>query len=92
MKGHTIIIKVDGTLEEKDWDHMPPLDYYRQAVGGHIDTVPYWPKGVAFCHGEGKLLGFETNVAAQLIWGHQFDVLVGNIIQITGDDEFMRQL
>lgn len=53
---------------------------------------------VAFCNEEGKLEGLEVNVYATAIWGQQSpdiageDVLVGPVVFVTGDEEFMNEL
>lgn len=94
MRGHTKIIKVDGSVVEQDWTTMPELEFWQEAVEGHIEMVPRWPTGVAFCNSDGKLEGKPYNVHAQRIWGYdpRIDHLVGNIVEVTGDREFMRQL
>lgn len=94
MKGHTKIIKPDGTVVEQDWTTMPDLEFWREVVGGSIQLVPLWPNGVAFCNEEGKLENLPHNIPAQRIWGYspEIDYLVGNIVEVTGDREFMRQL
>lgn len=102
MKATTYTYKVDGTVEEKEWDKMIPLEDLRSAVGGSIETVPYWVRHknkpcVAFCNEEGKLHGLKYNAIADTFWAlersaHVYDHLVGDIIVICGDREFMRNL
>lgn len=95
MKGRTTIYRADGSIEERDWTEMPGLKFLQEAVHGYIEEVPLWPVGVAFCNEEGKLNGLPLNRQAQAIWeqnGPLRDYLVGDIVQITGDAEFMAEL
>jgi len=92
MKGNTLIIRVDGTTERQEWTTMPPLSFYQKAVGGYIEAIPYWPVGIAFCNEEGKIKGLKMNAHAQMVWCNRNDVLVGDIVQVTGDAEFMAEM
>jgi hypothetical protein len=71
-----ITIRADGVTDERQ---VRPGDdqAFRQAVGGHLETVPYFTrityKGrlhscVAFCNEEGKLEGLPVNRPATALW------------------------
>lgn len=102
MKGEAVIYKTDGTREFLKFDKPIELAVLNKAVGGSIETVPYWNehlsrKCVAFCNEEGKLLGLPFNGKADLLWhidrSHAVnDHLYGDVIVIMGDDEFMEAL
>ena len=58
-------------------DSLPSLDMLQAAVGGNIETVPYFDrisidgkqrKCVAFCNEEGKLHGLPVNSVATTMW------------------------
>lgn len=104
MRGHSLIIRADGTIERAEHDSAPDLDFLQQAVGGFIETVPYFETitingithpCVAFCNEEGKLENRPYNTIATQHWYHAMrrasnDYLVGSVIILYGDDEFMR--
>lgn len=100
MQGKTTIIKTNGDIVVTQHDKPIPLDFLTNAVGGYIETVPYFNQYegeacVVFCNEEGKLKGLPINVEANKLWHAQVkisDVLVGDIIIISGDDEFMDEL
>lgn len=85
----------------------PGLDALQEAVGGNIELVPCWSATatghpcVAFCNEDGRRLDLPFNRAATDAWGVAFhlqtgrdpgEVLLGNVVLLTGDDEFMRSL
>jgi hypothetical protein len=90
------------------FDGPPMLDEMTKAIGGgYIETVPHFnrlPDGrrcVAFCDEEGKNNGLPLNEAATAIWyalviayfGRQpDDHLVGPVLCLTGDADFMESL
>jgi len=104
MKGTAYIYKVDGTIEKVDLDKPPELELLKKAVGGYIELVPGLNKikrtpCVAFCNEEGKLQGLPLNIKATELWANSgafkhilSDVLCGDVIVITGDEELMRSL
>lgn len=103
MKGEAYIYKTNGEIEHLEFDSMPPLERFQEAVGGHIETVPYWNryKGrecVVFCNTDGKNEGLKRNDKANEEWWsvapymQKYDYLVGDIIVIMGDQAFMREL
>jgi hypothetical protein len=76
-------------------------------VGGYIEKVPGFDvvsldgenhDCFALCNEEGKLRGLPRNDAATQAWWFAVapnvlrDVLVGNVIVLYGDDEFMEAL
>jgi len=103
MRGTITIIQPDGTISQKDIDSIPDVSEFQAAVGGYIETVPYFEKYngkrcVAFCHEEGKLEGLPTNRHAMAAWEAALgrpiaeDYLVGPICIISGDEDFLSQL
>ena len=110
MTLYTQIIAVDSSNDRQCvWeDGAPPsLSYMRDAVGGSIESVPYfnsivvfgkrWPC-VAFCDEEGKIKEKEVNVRAQWLWLQQrgavviHDVLVGDILVVYGEAKELKKL
>lgn len=113
MKGLTLLVRTDGTTEITEWTEHKPLvflDHLKKAVGGCIETVPYFDRlevngtehrCVAFCDEEGKIKEKPFNAYAQHMWrlsgrngmwAAQSDALVGDIICVFGDEEFMKEL
>lgn len=103
MKGKLTILKVDGTKTVTELDRAATLDELQAAVGGYIETVPFLEKyegdpAVAFCNEEGKLNGLPVNQTADNVWAanlagtERWDVLVGDIVILTGDTEFMEAI
>jgi hypothetical protein len=89
-------INANGFFEYAEQETCPDLAQLRQAVGGYIETVPYWEhwdgrQAVAFCNEEGKLEGLPINANATSLWHSQLsprtidDVLCGNVIIISAD-------
>lgn len=92
MKGHTHIIRANGREEHQDHSARLSLEFLQSAVGGYIEAID-WPGGVAaFCNEEGKLNGLPINPKANALWNNPHDVLVGDIVIVTGDAAFMRAL
>lgn len=103
MKATVHIYGTDGSTHIKQYDKMISLEDLREAVGGSIETVPYWTTHegkpcVAFCNEEGKIRELPFNELATALWYADTptmrgrDVLCGNVIVIMGDKEFMRNL
>lgn len=105
MQGNLTIIKTNGTKVEEALTAPPGLDWLQSAVGGNIETVPYMvvfngQPCVAFCNEEGKLHHLQVNEIASEAWraglpaGFQplDDVLVGDVVILTGDDDFLEAL
>lgn len=103
MKGTTVVIKPDGAIERFNWDDMPPLQHFKDGVGGgYIEVIPYFQmfegeRCVAFCNELGKHQGMPLNMAATTLWKLQVglgypDHLVGPIVIVFGDAAFMEAL
>lgn len=102
MKGTMTVLLANGGEEVHHYDAPIPLEDMQKHVGGYIETVPMFTKYkgnscVAFCNEEGKLNQLPFNHAATSAWAWAAgsisnDVLVGNVIIIQGDDEFMEAL
>lgn len=102
MQGKMIVIRVDGTIEATEIVKQPKLEELQAAVGGYLEGVPLLDtyEGadcIAYCNEEGKLKRLPMNVKASRAWndaltakGHSMhDVLVGDVVIITGDDELL---
>lgn len=106
MKGTMIIIPPEGEISETRLSRPPDLDTLRDAVGGDLQLVPdlytyMTSEGikpcVCFCNEDGKLLNLPFNRKANAFWSHALpeiaiDVLVGTVVILTGDEEFMSAL
>lgn len=100
MKGKMIVIRADGSGDTTELTAVPKLETLQIAVGGYIETVPYFDtyEGapcVAFCNEEGKLDGSRFNRDASNAWlkamhpSTHGDVLFGDVVILQGDDAFM---
>ncbi len=102
MKGKLTILKFDGSVVEEELTAQPSLKQLQAAIGGgYIEGVPLFAsfKGeecVTFCDEEGKMNGLPINVAATNLWAEQVpeldDVLVGDVVIVTGDEELLEEL
>jgi len=102
MKGTVTILKADGSVSIRYVTAPLALEELQAAVGGYIETVPYFDKYgphdcVAFCNEEGKLNNLPLNEQATQAWQEAVgqplgDVLVGDIIILSGDKEFLKSL
>lgn len=103
MKGHMIVLSTSGAESITVIDRPPPLDVLQNAVGGYLQLVPYFDKYegkecVVFCNEEGKLHGLLYNQKATQAWRKAvephvlMDMLVGNVVIITGDTELLDAL
>jgi hypothetical protein len=105
MPGIMTVIKADGGLVKTALDKAPGLDALQAAVGGYIEIVPRFDeylgrKAVAYCNEDGKYQGLPLNKQATRFWGYALgvvppgaafgDVLVGDIVVLTGDEEFLK--
>jgi hypothetical protein len=98
MAGRMFVIPPSGEIVVTELETVPPIEELQKAVGGYIETVPYFTKYkdkqcVAFCNEEGKLKGLPYNSRATNDWGRNTplsdDVLVGPVVILTGDRSFM---
>jgi hypothetical protein len=108
MKGSMLIFKPGVTDPKRiDLTKPPTASTLHKIVGGYIELVPHFESigldgdsfsCVAFCNEEGKLLNLPYNDAATKAWHFDLaplvtsDVLVGNVVIVFGDDEFMANL
>lgn len=107
MKGTLVTIKIDGRTEVEHVDSVNVLAKLQKIVGGNIETIPGFTKFdsgegavhcVAFCNEDGKNDGLLLNSYAQAHWrwaNPSFankDLLVGDIVVVYGDAEFMEEL
>lgn len=101
MHATITIIQPDGTISLDTVDAVPPLEFFQKAVGGSIEVVPGFTRRegnpcVAFCNEEGKWEKLPVNPLATTIWLAACplvqDVLVGPVVIVEGDEEFMRAL
>lgn len=94
MSVNVIVLKTDGTVENKTYEDAT-LEVVQNLVGGLIQQVPWFDtyEGVpcqAWCDEEGKLKDYSDNSYATNLWyaqcpsarGH--DHLVGDIVILTG--------
>jgi len=107
MRGTMTLIEPDS-VSVTELTAPPELEALQHAVGGYIEQVPWfhWFIGVpcvAFCNEEGKLRKLLYNEVATLAWTaavmHDHgrlsgfcDRLVGPVVVLTGDREFMEAL
>lgn len=107
MRGTMLIIRPDGTQDKVEIANHLALKTLQDAVGGYLELVPHLTKYnvdgtlhevVAFCNEQGKLQDLPINLAATLIWqlaaapNHLRDILVGNVVLLWGDKEFMNSI
>ncbi len=97
------ILSAHGTVLTEKQDYAPTLEQMQGAVGGFIELVPQFNKFegqscIAFCNENGKLEGLEFNAYATQVWWNQApqfieqDVLVGDVIVISGDAERLKEI
>ena len=91
-----IQITTDGKIVKmKD---RPTLAELHEAVGGYIEYVPIteWAKQLTghthmYCNDEGKLMGLEPNLLATEMMLSDNDIIVGNVVLMTDDDDLDRE-
>jgi Domain of unknown function (DUF3846) len=98
-----IVIEPDSTVTVRPLDGPPGLQELTKAVGGWLETVPYFTAFagdpcVAFCDEDGKRKRLPVNEVATFLWkvsvGRNVldDVLVGPVVIITGPHSFLNKL
>lgn len=107
MKGQMYVIKPTGDerdIEVIDCEKPPGLAALQEAVGGYIEFIPWMnqfvtkdgPKPcVTYCNEEGRIVGLPVNrIANEMSIDPSTQVypLLGTIVILTGDDEFMADL
>ena len=92
-----------ATCTRKAFDTPIPLHDLQKAVDGYIEVVPGFetaPVGgervrvIALCNEEGKVNNLPHNALATKLWREAIginpgDHLVGNVVILAGDDEFL---
>lgn len=93
-------------IEQHEFDAPPTLSVLQEYVGGYIEMVPllkhFTTKDglkpcVAYCNEDGRHLGLPENKTANSMWADsdpmlQAYPLVGTVVVLTGDDDFMNAL
>lgn len=102
MKGQMRVIRSGGKQEVAQLAGDPELSVLQAAVGGYLEAVPFFDTwegqpAVVFCNEEGKLNKLPYNRIATAAWYGQSplpisDVLVGDVVILTGDRDFMLHL
>jgi hypothetical protein len=90
---NVFIIRASGEVEHTTQPKAPALKQLQEAVGGWIETVPYFHKlqwkgqwyrrGRAYANEEGILKGQPVNITASHMWKESFNGaygLVGDVI------------
>ena len=78
MTYHVLEIKATGDIIKTVQKKVPTYEQEKAAVGGYIQTIPYFTKmsydgidynrGTAFCNEEGRLYGMPLNLIAMECW------------------------
>lgn len=107
MKGTILTIPPSGNFTMTDVDTANIYQLLSKAVAGSIEQVPLFTSinlgngekpCVAFCNEEGKLQNLPLNEWATFLWSqavngkHLNDALVGTVVVVWGDREFMANL
>jgi hypothetical protein len=102
MQGSMTIIKSSGLTVFQPFTEKPTLEEFQAIVGGNIELIPgFVTLGgavcIAYCNEEGKLNKLPFNATATALWdeatGGAFDdILVGDVVVITGDEELMEAM
>ena len=107
MRGDGYVYRPDShTPEHLELNGEPDLAVLKNAIGGGwLEAIPHWNRyegkpAVAFCDEEGKMKGLPFNRTATVLWHKQLkgtvpslrDMLVGAVLVVTGDEQFMEAL
>ena len=77
------VIAADGRVERTTQPKMPSLEQLQAAVGGYIETVPYFTKllghkrGTAYCNEDGLALRLPHNPRASAEWAENYKHATG---------------
>lgn len=88
------ILKADGSIDASTQDKAPTLEQMQAAVGGYIETVPYFTaycnhkRGQCYANEDGILKGLPVNTKATELWRQNVErygatlrqLLHGNVI------------
>ncbi len=99
-----VIPAMHSPVINKDLTAPPPLKELQGYLnGGYIELVPRFDtfdgkRCIAYCDEDGKRKRLPVNVSATVLWAkamgvdinYMRDELRGDVIILTGDDEFMR--
>ncbi len=108
MKGRMLTIPPYGDETVREFDAPPELETLNEAIGGgYLEPVPGFhtlgkERCVALCDEDGKRKQLAPNTRANMLWADAMarshatspapDYLVGTVIILTGDAEFMAAL
>lgn len=102
MRGIVHILFADGDRSRHPLDEPPPLEWFQGKVGGYLGRIPHLVqfegnKCIAFFNEEGGRLNLPINVEATQLWRRQvgnmdISLIRGDVIVVTGDQEFMEEL
>ena len=85
------ILKSDGTRMVTEQPKAPELEQLQAAVGGYIETIPYFTKfeglkrGRAYCNEEGLVKGLPFNRDATKAWREACPDGEESMMQLHGD-------
>lgn len=96
----------EATVERRNVTENPSLGELQELVGGYIEIAPMLnhimtPEGlkpcVAFWNEDGRMMQLPLNRLATEMWSESVPALrtqpiVGNVVVLTGDEEFMENL
>ena len=107
MQGIVHILFANGDRSHTAHDLPPELDTFQSYVGGFLEEIPgfvlYQDKPcVAYANEDGDRLQLPVNSEATVLWRKQgkffpdirgqFPLLRGDVVVVTGDEEFMEEL
>ena len=100
MRGTTHILSADGDEYHAVHDSPLTLEWMQSKVGGPIQEIPGFTSYmrhpcVAYCDEEGKIKDKPVNKEATMTWRRltpTSDILVGDVLIVSGDSEFMEAL
>jgi hypothetical protein len=93
-----VILKPDGKHEVTEQKKAPEYEQLRKAVGGLIETVPYFTKydglsrGRAYCNEEGRLRGLPFNRDATKAWRESCPKGEESMMRLHGDVIFYAKI
>lgn len=84
-----ILVQTNGKLKEVHPKNGADfsLEELRNFVGGHIEVAKTKNGYPMVINEEGKLIGLPLNVIATILYGNDYDCIVGEALLITNKDE-----